>query len=180
MRQYVLSLLALAAIVVAVSPAHAGNSVPDGYRRVAAVHGIPSELFYAVALAESGKHIESLRTTRPWPWTLNVQGEGRYFPSRQAAIDAVHQALTIGRRSVDIGLMQVNWAYHETALRSVEAAIDPYHNLDVAARILAKCFQAQGDWWAAVGCYHSPGDADRAARYRDRVKRIWSRITVIG
>jgi soluble lytic murein transglycosylase-like protein len=179
-RQYARSFLALAAIMVATSSVHATGSVPEGYRRVAAAHGIPSELFYSVALAESGKHIEHLRTTRPWPWTLNVQGEGRYFPSRQAAVDAVHQAFAKGRRSIDIGLMQVNWAYHATALRSVEAAIDPYHNLDVGAGILAECFRTRGDWWAAVGCYHAPIDADRAARYRERVRRIWSRVSAIG
>jgi len=178
-------LLALTAIVVAPGPALAAGpvakmGVPDGYRRVAAAHGIPSELFYAVALAESGRHIEHLRTTRPWPWTLNIHGEGRYFPSREAAVVAAQQALTQGRRSVDIGLMQVNWAYHATALRSVEAAIDPYHNLDVGAGILAECFRTRGDWWAAVGCYHAPSNADRAARYRERVKRIWSRVAAIG
>jgi soluble lytic murein transglycosylase-like protein len=180
MRPLAGGLLTLVAMVIAVSPAHADNAVPDGYRRVAAAYGIPSELFYAVALAESGTHIASLRAARPWPWTLNVQGEGRYYSSRQAAVDAVHQALANGRRSVDIGLMQVNWQYHAAALRSVESAIDPYHNLEVAAGILAECFGARGDWWAAVGCYHAPGDANRAARYRHRVKRIWSRIPAIG
>ena len=38
----------------------------------------------------------------------------------------------------------------------------------------------RGDWWAAVGCYHAPSNAERAARYRERVKRIWSRVTAIG
>lgn len=185
MKRYLGFLIALAAIVVASPPVLSAGpvaemGVPDGYRRVAAAHGIPSELFYAVALAESGRHIEHLRTTRPWPWTLNIHGEGHYFPSRQAAVVAAQQALTQGRRSVDIGLMQVNWAYHATALRSVEAAIDPYHNLDVGAGILAECFRTRGDWWAAVGCYHAPSNADRAARYRERVKRIWSRVTAIG
>ena len=85
MTRALVSFLALAAMVVASPPVLAASSVPEGYRRVAAAHGIPSELFYAVALAESGRHIEHLRTTRPWPWTLNIQGEGHYFPSRQAA-----------------------------------------------------------------------------------------------
>ena len=180
MRRYIGFLIALAAMAVVSPPVLAASSVPEGYRRVAAAHGIPNELFYAVALAESGRHIEHLRTTRPWPWTLNIHGEGRYFPSRQAAVVAAQQALTQGRRSVDIGLMQVNWAYHATALHSVEAAIDPYHNLDVGAGILAECFRMRGDWWAAVGCYHAPSNAARAARSRERVKRIWTRVTAIG
>src|SRR5690606_21322078 len=60
-KRYLGFLLALAAIVVASPPVLAAGpvaemGVPDGYRRVAAAHGIPSELFYAVALAESGRH----------------------------------------------------------------------------------------------------------------------------
>ncbi|MDN5869210.1 MAG: lytic transglycosylase domain-containing protein [Nitrococcus sp.] len=185
MRRLQRGLLALVAVMITLPPAHAAcpvpvAGVPYGYRRVAAAHGIPSALFYAIALAESGKHIERLHAARPWPWTLNIHGEGRYYPSREKALEAVHRALGNGRLSVDIGLMQVNWQYHAAALRTVDSAIDPYHNLDVAAEILAECYSSRGDWWAAVGCYHAPGDADRAARYRDRVQRIWSRITAIG
>lgn len=169
----------LTATLITLAPAHAMGLVPDAYGRVAAANGIPAALFYAVALAESGKHIAPLRTTRPWPWTLNIQGRGQYYVSRQAAIDAAHEALADGQRSVDIGLMQVNWSYHASALRSVEAAIDPHHNLAVGAAILAQCYRQRGDWWSAVGCYHAPSDADRAAAYRQRVKRLWSRVTAI-
>lgn len=165
-------------LVAAVIPSWIGatGTVPEGYRRIAAAHGIPEKLLYAVALAESGKRIDVLRSTRPWPWTLNVQGEGRYYGNRREAEVAVHRALARGQRSVDIGLMQVNWSYHGTSLRSVEMAIDPYHNLEVGAQILAGCFRKQGDWWAAVGCYHAPNDAKRAMQYRNRVRRIWSRL----
>lgn len=154
--------------------------VPDGYHRIATAHGIPTTIFYAVALAESGRHIDRVQGTRPWPWTLNVQGKGRHYASRQAALDAARVALASGRKSIDFGLMQVNWTHHASALRSIEAALDPYHNLDVAARILTACFRQRGDWWAAVGCYHAPSDPDRAASYRDRVRRIWSRIMALG
>lgn len=44
-----------------------------------------------------------------------------------------------------------------------------------AERILA--FQRVYD---EAGRLLYPGDADRAARYLSRVKRIWSRITAIG
>ncbi len=172
--------LAVTVLAFTASLSHAAGPIPEGYQRVAAAHGVPSALFYAVALAESGKHIEALQSVRPWPWTLNVQGDGQFYPSRQAAVAALHRTLASGRSSVDIGLMQVNWKYHADALRSIEAAIDPYRNLDVAAAILIACYQSRGDWWAAVGCYHAPNDRHRAVRYRDRVKDIWSGLAETG
>ena len=169
--------LALAAIQSHATGLAPNREVPELYARVASTHGIPVTLFYAIALAESGKHVTRLNSTQPWPWTLNIEGEGRYFPSREAAVEAASEALASGIRSVDIGLLQVNWGYHEAALRSVESAIDPVYNLKVGARILADCYRMRGDWWSAVGCYHAPANAERAARYRDRVGRIWTRLT---
>jgi hypothetical protein len=109
-----------------------------------------------------------------------VAGDGRYYASRDAAIMALRQVLAAGRTSVDVGLMQINWKHHATTLQSIEAAIDPYRNLNVAAGILVACHRSRRDWWAAVGCYHAPNDSARAARYRDRVQRIWSGLGAIG
>ncbi len=172
-----------AIVMIALSASHTHiaiaapyGSVPGIYPQVASAYGIPTTLLYAVALAESGKHVKRLNATQPWPWTLNIEGEGQYFPNRQAAVEAGHQALSTGIRSVDMGLMQVNWGYHRAALRSVESAMDPLYNLQVGARILADCYRARRDWWAAVGCYHAPANAERAARYSGRVRKIWLRV----
>ena len=173
-------LVAIAVLLLTAPTAFAASSVPIAYHRVAAAHGIPSAVFYAVALAESGKSIDRCRAGRPWPWTLNVEGEGRYFETRQAALEALRVAIESGRVSVDIGVMQVNWKYHANALGSMEAALDPYRNLDVAAGILVDCYRKRGDWWAAVGCYHAPNHRRRAVRYRERVKAIWSKLVSTG
>jgi soluble lytic murein transglycosylase-like protein len=153
-------------------PASAESVIPSGYRSVAEAHGIPSALFYAVALAESGTRVDALGAMRPWPWTLNVQGDGRFYPSRRAATLAFEHALVSGRTSVDVGLMQVSWRYHRRAFSHVAGALDPYRNLDVAAAILTACHQTHRDWWAAVGCYHAPNDPARAERYSRRVNRL--------
>lgn len=166
--------------VVTLPRAFAATAVPDGYRRVADAHGIPSDVFYAVALAESGTRIEPLRALRPWPWTLNVQGDGRFYPSRHTATSALQAVLASGRTSVDVGLMQVNWRYHQNALGGLVEALDPYRNLQVAAGILSACYRSRGDWWVAVGCYHAPNDEPRAERYRERVKLIWRDFAMVG
>ncbi len=155
---------------------HADEAVPSAYRLVAAEYEIPGPLFYAIALAESGKTIESMRRRRPWPWTLNIAGVGVYFNTRWEAWRALDQSLRAGETSVDIGLMQVNWRFHQERLGSSWLALDPYHNLSVGADILKDCYKKRRDWWASVGCYHAPSDKPRARRYRARVVALWREL----
>ena len=160
------------------APVHA--SVPFGYQQVADAYDLPPEVLYAVALTESARQVDSTGNVRPWPWTLNVQGRGHFFDSRQEAEAALQEHFDAGRRSIDIGLMQVNWRYHRQRLGSPQLALDPYHNLRVAAEILHHCHQSRQDWWAAVGCYHAPNSPQRADRYRARVRAHWQRLTRRG
>ena len=156
---------------------HADEMVPSTYRWIAAEHGIPGALFYAIALAESGKTISSMHQPRPWPWTLNIAGEGVYFKTRWDAWYALDQTLQAGETSVDIGLMQVNWHFHQQQLGSSWLALEPHHNLMVGAKILENCYKNRRDWWASVGCYHAPSDSIRAKRYRKRVAAYWRQLT---
>ncbi|MEW8644213.1 MAG: transglycosylase SLT domain-containing protein, partial [Candidatus Thiodiazotropha sp.] len=82
--------------------------------------------------------------------------------------------------SIDIGLMQVNWRYHQDRLGTPWQALDPYHNIRVGAGILQDCYATRQDWWGSVGCYHSPKDSYRADRYRRRVVSHWQRIVQEG
>ena len=162
------------------TPGWAHEAVPAGYRTVATEQSVPASILYALALAESGTVVDTSHHIRPWPWTLNVSGQGRFFPSRQVASAALSAELAAGRESVDIGLMQINWRYHKARLASSTRALDPYHNLRVAAEILRDCYQRRGDWWEAVGCYHAPSNARRAARYQRRVLGHWQRVVARG
>lgn len=157
-----------------------GESVPNGYRVIAAEYEIPYTILYAIALAESGMGSNDNSIRRPWPWTLNVAGRGYFYPSRQAAWDALNSFIARGERSIDIGLMQVSWKYHKDKLGNTQQALDPYHNLRVAAVILQDCFKQRRDWWASVGCYHSPTNVVRAQSYRLRVVAHWQRLEASG
>jgi hypothetical protein len=54
--------------------------VPVGYQQVAREYGLPPALLYAVALTESGQSCaQSKEQFRPWPWALNIDGEGALF-----------------------------------------------------------------------------------------------------
>lgn len=157
-----------------------GEAVPAAYRFFAEQGSIPHSLFYAIALTESGKQIKPKGVYRPWPWTLNIAGRGYYFDSRLAAWRALTNSLRAGEQSIDIGLMQINWHYHHERLGSPWQALEPFHNLRVGARILQTCYATRKDWWASVGCYHSPSNPQRAEQYRRRVESRWQKIVSAG
>ncbi len=167
-------------VIVWSSAAWCATAVPNGYRVVAAEHDIPYTILYAIALTESGRTLNGNHIHHPWPWTLNVAGRGYFYASRQAAWHALNTFLASGERSIDIGLMQVNWRYHQQKLGDSWQALEPYHNLRVAAVILRHCYEQRRDWWAGVGCYHSPSNSLRAQRYRSRVVGHWQRLAANG
>lgn len=164
--------LALGLLALAGGPVAA---VPDGYREVARTEGVPPEILYAVACAESGRRVTGA-TFKPWPWALNVDGETRFYATRVAAYSDLRRELP-RRANIDIGLGQVSWRWHATRLGSPWAALDPYLNLRTAARILREEFERCEceEWWIAVERYHAPSDTaearERRARYRARVER---------
>ena len=172
MRRTLLMLLFSALPAVALGT----PNVPPAYRAIATAQGVPPALLYAVALTESGRALPNTTELRPWPWSVNFGGRGQYFESRQAARQAIETYLASGQRSVDIGLMQISWRYHQANLGTVWRALDPHHNVVEAARILNACRDRHTDWWSSVGCYHAPSDPQRAARYQARVRAHWLRL----
>lgn len=170
-------LYCVAWMLLLASASRAGEAIPPTYLQMAARYDIPAAILYAVALAESGKQIPSVPVRRPWPWTLNIAGEGFYFPTRHAAWRVLDAKLAAGETRIDIGLMQVNWHFHQRRLENSWLALAPEHNLTVAAEILRRCYAERGDWWAGVGCYHAPNDPTRAQRYVERVRAAWQNVT---
>jgi hypothetical protein len=153
-------------------------SVPVGYQAIAHAYGIPPKIFFSIAMVESRKKIYSTKVM-PWPWTLNVEGKAYRYMNRKQAWVALNKFVA-QEKIVDIGLMQVNWKYHKSKLRTTWEALDPFHNMRVSAQILQGCYAHKENWWACVGAYHSPGKTPaqkvRAENYRNRVKEQYKRI----
>ncbi|MBN9561514.1 MAG: transglycosylase SLT domain-containing protein [Alphaproteobacteria bacterium] len=122
----------------------------------------------SVAKVESGKRDPATGAWQPWPWTINIEGEGRYFETEAEAIDAVRAVQAKGVRSIDVGCMQVNLMHHPAAFESLEQAFDPRANVLYARQFLLSLYRQSGDWPTAVGLYHSATPA-LAASYRQRV-----------
>ncbi|MFV0476969.1 MAG: lytic transglycosylase domain-containing protein [Parahaliea sp.] len=145
------------------------------YKDIATYVGVRADVLYAIALAESGRRHAD--TFAPWPWTLNIEGEARYYDDREAMFKALMQALGEGKLRVDVGPMQVNWYWQQAQVSSPWRLTDPGTNLKLAAQILKQQYQRSGDWRTAAGHYHRPFDNSTegqalAEQYRQRVWRF--------
>jgi hypothetical protein len=126
---------------------------------------LPPRLLAAISLTETGRVEPASGRIRPWPWTINAEGEGHFFETKQQAIDAVRALQARGVQSIDVGCLQVNLMYHPDAFASLDDAFDPRANATYATRFLNALYVANKDWPAAVAAYHSEtpalGDAYR-------------------
>jgi len=133
---------------------------------------IPAGLMQAIGRVESGRRNPQTGAFGPWPWVLNAEGQGRFFPDAPAAIAAVRELQGRGVRVIDVGCMQVNLHYHPNAFANLEEAFDPAANARYAASFLTRLNETRRDWAISAGHYHSqtPGLAEA---YRARVMAAW-------
>ena len=143
--------------------------------------GLPPGLLLAIALVETGRAMPGAGRLEPWPWALNVEGEGRTLASRAAAIAEARALLSAGRRSIDIGCMQINLLHHPEAFASLEEGFEPATNIRYAAGFLRRLYARHGAWEAAIAAYHS-ADPARGGAYHRKVAlaRLGSAWTVGG
>jgi hypothetical protein len=137
---------------------------------------LPPRLAVAIALTESGRPDQKSGRLRPWPWTINAEGEGHFFANKQEAIAAARALQARGVQSMDVGCMQVNLMYHPNAFHSLDEAFDPRSNATYAVRFLNDLFAVDRDWLRAVAAYHSQTPLLGEA-YRDLVLAHWHSTT---
>ena len=133
---------------------------------------IPPGLLRSIAHVESGRADPLSGRHVPWPWTINAEGEGRFFETREAAIATTRALLAAGMRSIDVGCAQVNLMHHPQAFASLEQAFDPGANATYAARFLRSLRAATGSWPFAAAAYHSM-TPERGHAYASRVAAVW-------
>jgi len=167
---------ALAALLaLALSPAAAsqpaglapGDQCRHAILAAERVAAIPPMLMSAIARVESGRP-DGRGNVAPWPWTINAEGAGQYFPTKHAALAAVRALQAQGVRSIDIGCMQVNLHHHPHAFATLEQAFDPATNAAYAARFLNELYATTRDWTRATAFYHSQ-TPERGEAYQRRV-----------
>lgn len=185
--------LALAAALSVATPAHAqsshaaptpGTSKPSfapspwtycerAAIAIEATHKMPRALLVSVSMAETGRRDPDTGKTRPWPWTINAEGQSFYFDTKREAVAATKRLLNAGIRSIDVGCMQVNLRYHPDAFADLYDAFEPLTNVTYAAKFLKQLHQQTESWPKAVANYHSESAA-RNRPYFAKVIRIWA------
>ena len=143
------------------------------YSKYEKQHAIPTGLLHAISKAESGLKDVKGRLV-PWPWTINVRGQGYYFPTKQEAIAAVQAMQAKGIESIDVGCMQVNLYYHPKAFKTLEDAFEPSKNVAYAAHFLDRLKKDHNCWYRAMAHYHSANPIHHIP-YQKTVLRIWNR-----
>jgi hypothetical protein len=142
----------------------------DGAAARAAVStGVPLEVLRAITRVETGRHRNG--ALQPWPWTVNMEGDGRWFESRAALHAYVDRHMERGARSFDLGCFQINYRWHGHAFASMAEMTDPEASALYAARFLRDLYAETGDWTAAAGAYHSRTPV-HARRYRARFTEV--------
>ena len=163
-RAIVALLLANAVLGAAcAAPARAEDSdlCLDAIAQQETQHGMPAGLLKAIARVESSGSPYG-DAGKPWPWTMNVGGEGHYYPDKDTAVAALTAFKAESDVNIDVGCMQISLRHHPNAFPDFATALDPTANVAYGALFLKALYDKSGDWMIAAGNYHSstPGFGD--------------------
>lgn len=131
--------------------------------------GVPVDVLRAISLTETGR--KGSDDFLPWPWTVNMEGAGKWFDDLHSAQAYVDRHFARGARSFDVGCFQINYRWHGDAFSSIEEMFEPIANARYAAKFLRELHDELGDWSRAAGAYHSR-TPKYANKYRARFNRI--------
>ena len=140
---------------------------------------IQTNLLSAIALVESGRFSKKYPSGVSWPWTVTAEGKGKFYNSKQEALDAVRELQKQGVENIDVGCMQINLKYHPEAFDSIEDALDPRKNVAYAADFLKRNYQETKSWGEAATRYHSK-TVHKAFKYEDKLLETWNRLSKYG
>lgn len=117
---------------------------------------IKEHLLSTIANVETGRWNEKHQQKLAWPWTINAQSKGKFFKTKAEAVREIKRLQKAGVKSIDVGCMQINLAYHPKAFKSIEDALDPHKNVEYGARFLKSLYKRKGNnWIKAATAYHS-------------------------
>jgi hypothetical protein len=125
-------------------------------------YDIPRGLLVSIARVESAIN----------PYALNVNGKAVNARTNDEARDLIQGALRVGITNIDIGIMQLNYRWHQGEFKSVDQMLSPEQNIAYAARFLSKLKQRHGDWHTAIRHYHS-ANPEHYHKYSRKVVMYW-------
>jgi hypothetical protein len=161
----------------AAAPVDPGQLCQRAIQAAEREHKVPAGLLHAIGKVESGRPDASGRGVTAWPWTINAEGQGRYFDSKEAAIAAVEALRARGVTVIDVGCLQVNLKHHPDAFPDLPTAFDPVANARYAGLFLKRLQAQAGSWEQAAANYHS-ATPERGEPYRQQVMAAWPAMAV--
>ncbi|NNE78746.1 MAG: transglycosylase SLT domain-containing protein [Silicimonas sp.] len=135
--------------------------------------GVPLDVLRAISLTETGR--KGKNGFLPWPWTVNMEGAGKWFDDLESARRYVDRHFNRGARSFDVGCFQINYKWHGDAFASIDEMFEPLANARYAAKFLTELYEEFGDWSKAAGAFHSR-TPKYAKKYTARFDRIRNRL----
>lgn len=115
--------------------------------------GVPLNVLLAITRTETGRRKSG--GLEPWPWTVNMEGDGNWFDTEDEARAYVFRHFKRGARSFDVGCFQINYKWHGQAFSSIDDMFDPQKNAVYAAQFLRDLHKELGSWSKAAGAFHS-------------------------
>lgn len=140
-------------------------------------YDIKEHLLETIASVETGLWDYNKEAFISWPWSVNVNGKGYRFASKEEAIAKVKSLQKEGYTSIDVGCMQISLKYHGDAFESIEAAFDPDTNVEYSAKFLKNLYHKKGNWQQAAMAYHSKV-LEHANIYKEKLLKRFNEIKV--
>ena len=143
-------------------------------------YGVRYDLLQTISVVESGRFDKLHNQYVSWPWTVNANGKGYYYSTKEEAVAAVKNFQKQGINSIDVGCMQINLKYHGEAFDSIEDALNPETNVRYSAKFLRNLYNRNGyDWKKAAKRYHS-GNYAQGEIYSKRLEKKFNSYKLAG
>ena len=132
---------------------------------------IKKDLLQTIASVESGRW-SKLRDKRvAWPWTVQSNGSGHYYKTKEEAVQAVKDLQAKGITNIDVGCLQINLKYHGQAFSSVEDALDPEKNAVYGAKFLKNMYEKNGHNWQRTAMQYHSKNHHKGLIYKKRLEK---------
>lgn len=148
----------------------------DATQKFEKKYHIKKHLLTTISSVETGRWNKARKQNLAWPWTVNAQGKGTFFATKAEAVREVKRLQKAGVKSIDVGCMQINLAYHPEAFSNVEEAFDPQKNVEYSAKFLKNLYDNRDkDWIKAAMAYHS-SVPHKAQRYKKKLVSAYEKV----
>ena len=135
---------------------------------------IKKHLLTTISSVETGRYNEAKKQTLAWPWTINAQGKGRYFATKEEAVRAVKKLQAQGVKSIDVGCMQVNLKYHGKAFSSLDEAFEPEKNAAYSAQFLRQLYKRNKQDWTKTAMHYHSRNLRQGTNYKNRLEKHYA------